>query len=167
MVIFKDLLYKNPIGQNKNGKGSYPFSQDSYYDGYSGYGHNLSSNIPQGDDYYDAARRNMGEPWMMFTKEQGQELIDNTDSEWTSINNINGKKFINKNNTSKYIFIPAGGIYMNSSHSWTNTDGLIWCVEINPSNTALGCILSVDSRNPNQMSYYDRPAGYPIRGIRI
>ena len=46
---------------------------------------------------------------MMFTKDQGQELIDNTTSEWTSINGVNGTKFTSKTDSSKYIFLPAAG----------------------------------------------------------
>ena len=38
---------------------------------------------------------------MMFTKDQGQELIDNTTSEWITLNNTNGRKFINKTDTAE------------------------------------------------------------------
>ena len=51
----------------------------------------------------------MEEPWMMPTDTQGQELIDNTNSEWTTINKIKGCKFTSKVDTSKYIFLSAGG----------------------------------------------------------
>ena len=62
----------------------------------------------------------MREPWMMFTKTQGQELIDNTISEWITLNNTNGRKFINKTDTSKYIFLPAAG-YWYYSESYGST----------------------------------------------
>ena len=48
-------------------------------------------------------------PWMIFTKYQGQELIYSTNSVWTTINGVNGRKFISKTDSSKYIFLPAGG----------------------------------------------------------
>ena len=51
----------------------------------------------------------MGEPWMTPTYDQGLEMIDNTDSEWTTINGVNGYKFFNKTDFSKYIFLPAAG----------------------------------------------------------
>lgn len=53
----------------------------------------------------------MEEPWMMFTHNQGKELIDNTASEWTTINGVNGRKFVNKTDDSKYIFLPSGGLW--------------------------------------------------------
>ena len=62
--------------KNKNGNGSYAFTQSNYNAGLCGSGHTLNKDIPQGDPTYDAARRNMGEPWMMFTYNQGQELIN-------------------------------------------------------------------------------------------
>ena len=55
--------------------------------------------------------KNMGKPWMMFTKEQAQELIDNTTYEWTTINGVNGRKFTSKTDSSKYIFLPAAGVW--------------------------------------------------------
>ena len=106
IVLFYNS-YKNQTGQNKNGSGSYVFSSDNYNAGKCGSGHNLSGDIPQGNATYDSARANMREPWMMLTKDQGQELIGNTTSTWNSINGVNGRKFTNKTDTSKYIFLPA------------------------------------------------------------
>ena len=71
MVIFKNLI-KVIINQNKNGSGDYSFSESNYNAGKCGKGHTLTGDITQGDPNYDAARANMKEPWMMFTKEQGQ-----------------------------------------------------------------------------------------------
>ena len=58
----------------------------------------------------------MGSPWKMFTQAQGQELIDGTNSTWTTINGINGRKFTSKTDTSKYIFLPAGGYWYYTSN---------------------------------------------------
>lgn len=57
----------------------------------------------------DAARVNMGGDWRMPTSDELRELLDNTDSEWTTINGVNGRKFTSKTDTSKYIFFPAAG----------------------------------------------------------
>ena len=48
---------------------------------------------------------------MIPTEIQCKELLNNTTLEWTSINKVIGMKFINKNDSSKYIFIPAGGYF--------------------------------------------------------
>ena len=52
---------------------------------------------------------------MMFTKTQGQELIDHTTSTWTTINGVNGRKFTSKTDSSKYIFLPAGGYWYDAT----------------------------------------------------
>ena len=68
----------------------------------------------------------MKEPWMMFTYNQGKELIDNTTNEWTSINNVNGRKFTSNTNTSKYIFLPAAGSWNKETHEGTGTSALYY-----------------------------------------
>ena len=57
----------------------------------------------------------MGEPWMTPTYDQGLEMIDNTYSEWTTINGVNGYKFFNKTDFSKYIFLHATGEWIEES----------------------------------------------------
>ena len=64
----------------------------------------------------------------MPTKEQLQELIDHTNHKWTSINGVNGMKFINKNDSSKYIFIPATGYCKNGSRNDVGSWGNVWSV---------------------------------------
>ena len=63
----------------------------------------------------------------MPTKDQCQELINGTTSTWTTINSVNGRKFTSKTDISKYIFLPAGGCFVDGSrqdiyisHYWTN-----------------------------------------------
>ena len=112
---FQNLFYKNPLSQNKNGTGSYSFSSDNYNNGVCGQGHNLTGDIPQGNAIYDAARANIGYPWVMPTKNQCKELLDNTNHIWTSINGVTGRKFRHKTDYSKYIFFPAGGWWYNTT----------------------------------------------------
>ena len=109
-MMLKYFSWGDIKGRNKNGNYSYDFIPDNYNGGYSGSGHTLTRDIPQGDATYDAVRANMGSPWKMPTRDQANELINNTTSTWTTINNVNGKKFISKTDSSKYIFLPAGGI---------------------------------------------------------
>lgn len=57
--------------------------------------------------------------YRMPTKEDFEELISETNKEWTSINGVYGYKFTNKSDSSKYIFLPAA-----SSCSGSNLDGV-------------------------------------------
>ena len=68
----------------------------------------------------------MKEPWMMFTKTQAEELKDNTDHEWTTINSVNGRKFTSKTDSSKYIFLPAGGRWDERGHDNNGSSGDYW-----------------------------------------
>lgn len=83
--------------------------------GYNGY----TDNLTVLDDADDAAISNWGNGWRMPTKDEVNELIQNTNIEWidnyNSISGLNGYKFTNKSDASKYIFLPATGyIYTNA-----------------------------------------------------
>lgn len=66
---------------------------------------NLGSNIAGTN--YDVAHVKWGGTWKMPTKEQCQELIDNTTYVWTTSNNVYGMKVTGQNG--KTIFLPAAG----------------------------------------------------------
>ena len=68
----------------------------------------------------------MGEPWMMFTQDQFQELIDNTNSVWSTISNKNGRIFISKIDIYKSIFLPAAGLYQWASNNVHGEHGVYW-----------------------------------------
>ena len=65
----------------------------------------------------------------MFTQTQGLELMNNTIRTWTTLNGVNGGKFTSKIDSSKYIFLPAGGFWQGTSldykgiafYSWATT----------------------------------------------
>ena len=142
------------IGRNKNGTVShpYPFSKLNYNAGASGSGHNLTGDFTQGDSNYDAARANMGEPYMMPTEDQCNELINNTDHEWTSINGVNGRKFINKTDSSKYIFLPTGGLWYHDYPRLEHVDvgeyGQFWTTIFDKDLDYRAVTLMISSSNP-------------------
>ena len=110
------------FNKNKNGSGSYEFSESNYKSGYCGSGYKLKDDIPQGNATYDATRKNMREPWMIPTKTQLRELVNNTTSTWTG----SGRKYTSKSDTSKYIFLPAAGLWNNTSHESVGSLGDYW-----------------------------------------
>ena len=107
----------------------------------------------------------MKEPWMMFTKTQGQELIDHTNSEWTTINGVNGRKFTSKTDSSKYIFLPAGGYWYDTTHNYAGSYGRYWSTTVNTSNTSNAWGLSYNSSDVD-MYRGTRYDGRSIRSIR-
>ncbi len=60
---------------------------------------------------YDAATANWDGEWCMPSIAQFQELLDNCETEWVTVNGVNGMKFTGTNG--KYIFLPASGYRWN------------------------------------------------------
>ena len=96
---------------------------------------------------YDAASQIMGGDWRMPTMDEIQELIDNTDSKWVTINGINGRKFTSTKDTSKYIFIPAAGFYIDGSVADVDRSGYVWSSSLITSSPNGAWNLYFDSRN--------------------
>ena len=74
----------------------------------------------------DAATYNWGLNWRMPTNDELQELIDNTDAEWTTINNVTGLKLKKKTDASVYIFLPSGVGFNGIDALHNNTAGEYW-----------------------------------------
>ena len=66
---------------------------------------------------YDVALVAWGRTWQMPSLEQIKELLDNCNYQWTSVNGINGGKFISKNNGAS-IFLPTAGRYDEDEHDF-------------------------------------------------
>ena len=120
------------------------------------------------DSEDDAARANMGGDWRMPTKDEIQELIDNTDSEWVEDFNgtgVNGRKFTSKTNTSKYIFFPAaGGCYQRSAYD-VNYYGDVWSSSLNISSPYSAWYLVFNSVNCDMGRFGNRYIGRSVRGV--
>lgn len=107
----------------------------------------------------DAAHVNMGVIWRMPTKEDFEELIQNTDKEIIPLSKTYIVKFVNKNYSTKYILIPMTGLTesLDTSYVWIWTNSvyelpiLAWTTHI-----------SSDNSNPQERM---RCVGLPIRGI--
>ena len=97
----------------------YDWSTYIYSDGSSTECYDIGSDIA--GTQYDVAHVKWGGSWKMPTLVQMQELLDNCTYEWTTMNGINGGKFIGTNGNS--VFIPAGGgaqdIYPDKDLEWT------------------------------------------------
>ena len=76
-------------------------------------GDNLTELLPEDD----AATANWGSNWQMPSQAQCEELynIDNTTTEWTTLNDVNGWKITSKSNGNS-IFLPAAGVYQGYSY---------------------------------------------------
>ncbi len=98
------------------------------------------------------------------TKEQLQELIDCTIHEWISIDGVNGMKFTNKNDETKYIFIPAAGDCYGGSRYGVGSWGDVWSASRNESNTYSAWSMYFDAGDVYMRSSY-RCNGCSVRGV--
>ena len=75
----------------------------------------------------DAATANWGKDWQMPSRAQAEELLNPafTTTEWTSLNDFNGKKIISKKN-GNWIFVPAGGFVDGTTCYREGTFGSCW-----------------------------------------
>ena len=101
--------------KNTYDSGNYKFNKGSgkmtKYCTIGNYGSNgMTDDLTELESEDDAATANWGSDWQMPSKDQMEELIDNafTITEWTTINDYNGKKITSKQN-GNWIFLPAAG----------------------------------------------------------
>ena len=77
----------------------------------------------------DAASVNWGGNWRMPSEEQIKELYNNTDNTWVDDfegTGVSGRKFTNKKDSSKFIFLPAAGYRDDTSLLYAGSYGLYW-----------------------------------------
>jgi hypothetical protein len=101
------------------------------------------------------------------TQEQLQELINHTDHEWIENfeeSGVNGMMFINKNDDTKYIFIPAAGDCYAGSHHGVGSWGYVWSASRYMSN-AYGAWYMYFYAGDFHMNVFSRCSGYSVRGI--
>lgn len=67
---------------------------------------NQGATVPEGYGSYYSVED--AKSYNLPTKDQIEELLNNTTSEWTTLNGVNGRWFTSKNNSGK-VFLPAAG----------------------------------------------------------
>ena len=103
----------------------------------------------------------------MPTLEQCQELLNETNHTWVEDFNgsgINGMKFVNKNDDSKYIFIPASGYAWDGSFGNVGSNGYLWSSSVNTSVAQRAYYLVLNSIFGG-VNYYYRGEGQCVRGV--
>ena len=114
----------------------------------------------------DAARANMGGDWRMPTRDEIQELLDNTDKEWIKDYNgtgVNGRKFTSKTN-GNYIFIPAAGLRSGSLSFYQGHFCDVWSSSVNILDPFNAWDLDFSSGG-SLVAYMSRGYGLSVRGV--
>ena len=113
----------------------------------------------------DAANANMGGDWHMPTPEQFKELIDNTTSERTEQDGVEGMTFTSKKDSSKSIFIPASGsVWVGNTHI-SEHYGYVFSNMLNTSEVHRGQYFCFTPKEVYVCSGDGRCIGLPVRGV--
>ena len=110
----------------------------------------------------DAATQIMEGDWRMPTKDDFQELIDETTNEWTKVNGVNGYKFTGSNGNS--IFIPAAGYRNSSSFDSRGFSCYIWSSSPDATDPRTALMLFFSSTYIYTTNF-TRSFGLPVRGV--
>ena len=106
----------------------------------------------------DAATANYG--GRTPTKEEWQELIDNTTSQWTTINGVNGRCLTGSNGNS--LFLPAAGYRWGSSLDGAGSYGDYWSSSLYTDYPGGAWDFDFNSG----VYYGDRYGGFTVRAVR-
>ena len=115
----------------------------------------------------DAATQIMGGNWRMPTKDECQELIDNTTNEWITNYNgsgVNGRKFTSKINGNT-IFIPAAGVKEGISVDVVGYGGSVWSSSLNAASPNCAWYWEVEYDDYDMYNGEWRCFGYTVRGV--
>ena len=127
------------------------------------YGYNeFTDNLTTLTDDDDAAAANVTGS-RMPTRDDWKELLNNTTSQWTTINDINGRIFTGPNG--KTIFLPAAGGRWGDEFSDVGSSGGYWSSSLSDDRPdhAGGFGFSSDDMIHG---ISDRNIGYPVRPVR-
>jgi len=111
----------------------------------------------------DAATANWGSDWRMPTKEEWQELYNNTTCTWTTQNGVNGRLFTASNGNS--LFLPAAGYRNGTSLNYAGTYGYYWSSSLLTGNPDYAWRFDFRSVGYGMSSGY-RYGGQSVRAVR-
>lgn len=112
----------------------------------------------------DAAAANWDEGWRMPTSEDYDELIQNTQCIWTTMNGVNGRLFTAKNGNS--VFFPATGFRLDGELICTNL-GVYWSSSLQTNCQVAAWSLHFDYGNMHVCGTYERSRGQIVRAVYI
>ena len=113
---------------------------------------------------HDVALVKWGESWQIPTLQQFRELLDNCSSEWTSVNDVEGRRFTGPNGAC--IFLPAAGNRNGGSRILAGSSGNYWSSNWGTSDASRASELIFDSGYTNTHTTY-RYNGRSVRPVSV
>ena len=113
---------------------------------------------------HDAATANWGNGWRMPTKDEWEELLNNTTQTWTQQNGVNGRLFTATNGNS--LFLPAAGYRYDNSLTNAGSYGYYWSSSLYTDSPYDAWLLYFGS-GYYLMGYGSRYYGLSVRPVRV
>lgn len=132
---------------------------DNSSNGYNGFTDNLTTLLPEDD----AATANWGDNWRMPTKEEWDELYNNTTVTWTTQNGVNGCLITASNGNS--LFLPATGCRYYGTLFSPGSEGHYWSSSLQSGRSDYAWYFYLDSGDYCTYVEY-RNYGKVIRPVR-
>ena len=130
---------------------------------------NVGADTPEDyGDYFawgetDAAAANWGNGWRMPTKEEWQELYQNTTVTWTTQNGVNGSRFTASNGNS--LFLPAAGYRWGGELYYVGIYGFFWSSSLYAGNPDDAWYLRFGGAGVTYVGYCNRDYGFSVRPV--
>ena len=118
----------------------------------------------RGNSSYDAARANWGGSWRLPTMAEFDELVNNCDCEWITLNGVKGMCFTSKRNGNS-IFLPTAGWRCGASTLGAGEGGYYWSSTPCGSNTREAYYLSFYSGRSAGTLWNVRNLGQSVRPV--
>jgi len=112
----------------------------------------------------DAVIANWGADWRMPTKEEYEELNQETTFTWTKVNGVEGRLLTGPNGNS--IFFPATGFYLDGEVICTGL-GIYWSSSLQTVSQVSAWSLHFDYENCHVCATYERSRGHCVRAVRV
>ena len=152
--VYNEVSYQYATGTDKDGDGWYDDDVLSYQ--------NLGSSIA--GTRYDVAHEQWGGSWVMPSQDQIKELINHCTYQWTTLNGVNGMRFIGSDGGS--IFLPNAGARWHGNLYYANMYGYYWSSTQDPdySGYAFGLYIGSGYAYWNDYGLY-RDGGRSVRPV--
>ena len=126
----------------------YAWGETNTKTSYSSSNYTYSGNPGTLNSSHDAATNYWGSDWRMPTNAEFEDLLDKTKRSWVTISGVTGYKFESKTDSSKYIFLPAGGWYEDTTRFQAGNFGNYWSSSIYDVDTSKACNMYFGETGP-------------------
>ena len=136
------------------------------YCDYSGYGLNgFTDNLTTLEAMDDAATAALGNGVRMPSKEEWEELLNNTTVVRATLNGVKGRKFTASNGNT--IFLPANGYHYDSGHTYAGNEGYYWSSSLGEDYPDVAIGFYFFEEEPSMCAYgWPRYYGFAVRAVR-